>query len=116
MTEHMDHFSVLGRHSWLYPVDLPEWLPVELVNKMLNTFKAFLVKEFQSLLKAESKAANVERGHKSTVSTDSTGSGKSGMTMSSSHSDPHIPSRVGWTRGISARIKNPFGFQLPFQK
>jgi len=43
-------FIVRGRHAVLSPVQLPIWLPVEIVQQMLQMYKQILVDKFKVLM------------------------------------------------------------------
>jgi hypothetical protein len=41
-------FVIRGDHSTLYPVELPPWLPDNIITQMLNKFEDILVKQILS--------------------------------------------------------------------
>jgi hypothetical protein len=48
-------FAVQGYHTRFYPVDLPEWLPVGVIDQMVKRFKGYLERELQIFSKSSKK-------------------------------------------------------------
>jgi hypothetical protein len=44
-----DPFEVRGRHSVVYDVELPNFLPMDILEKMIRRFKEFVYQELKSL-------------------------------------------------------------------
>jgi hypothetical protein len=44
-------FCVHGHHTSFYPVDLPDWLPDDVVQKMVDRFEHLLLQDLQMALK-----------------------------------------------------------------
>jgi hypothetical protein len=51
--------SFPGCHPIIYPVELPEWLPHHIVEKMTDLFKAHLRMELTSMVKGVEESARV---------------------------------------------------------
>jgi hypothetical protein len=51
--------SLRGRHSTIYPVELPKWLPPEIVDKMNERFQRHLGQEIRIMLKGAQQLEGV---------------------------------------------------------
>ena len=47
-------FRVRGRHATLFPVELPEWLPPQVMDEMITRFQEILYDEILRMMKFES--------------------------------------------------------------
>jgi hypothetical protein len=43
-------FVVRGQHSTVYQVELPPWLPIEVLKAMVNQFEQILTKEIRAMM------------------------------------------------------------------
>ena len=50
MRTHANKFTVRGRHAALSPVQLPSWLSIDIVKKMLNIYQQALIKEIEIMM------------------------------------------------------------------
>jgi hypothetical protein len=55
-------FKPHGRHTSVYPMQLPVWLPVEVMRQMVNRFKKFLCDELIIMVMKEAKATERVEG------------------------------------------------------
>jgi hypothetical protein len=76
-------FNVHGRHTTLYPVELPLWLPDNAVEQMVTRFKAILLEQLYTL----------EREHKPRLFCTPSQDSISGISTASR--DSHYPEQVG---------------------
>jgi hypothetical protein len=61
-----NRLSLRGHHLTVYPVELPEWLPHDIVTQMMGQFQKYLRDEVTTMLmKDEQKAANRRSHHAS---------------------------------------------------
>ena len=81
-------FEVRGRHPTVYPVDLPPWLPINIVNSMLTRFKALLRKELVEMLAAAK--ASEEKGEAGDSSSTRHHHTQSGLSDISDMSGMHL--------------------------
>jgi hypothetical protein len=45
-----DIFAVRGQHSTVYQVELPPWLPIEVVKEMVSRFEGILKEEIRAMM------------------------------------------------------------------
>ena len=57
------HLSLPGCHTAIYPVELPEWLPPLIVDKMTVLFKAYLQRELCHMTEKASVATIRKKHH-----------------------------------------------------
>jgi len=43
-------FAVRGQHSTVYQVELPPWLPIEVLKEMVNRFEGILTDEIRAMM------------------------------------------------------------------
>jgi hypothetical protein len=99
------NFGVRGHHNRLFPVDLPEWLPPDIIRSMLNIFRPYLYEQLRIFRK--NRTMTYSKTHKpkndskdSTKSAMSTQSFGADMSMSSSHTE----TEHGGDGGIHPRV------------
>jgi len=80
-----DRFLVSGCHSTLYPVELPDWLPANVVEAMMTQFQDHLRRELKVMLNPKSKSTTGPI-HRTTES-------ESGLSVSSSNTGDEQGSR-----------------------
>ena len=74
-------FGVRGHHPTLYVVDLPPWLPHDVLVEMVDRFEKILDQQIFTMM-LDRTARRARRSSEQSASALSTGS----------HSDPHLPS------------------------
>ena len=78
------NFSVRGYHNTFYPVDLPDWLPLDVVKTMVKRFENYFLAELTHFILTVMKAKTMKqqkKGHLSTESGDSFLSVSSGSSL-----------------------------------
>lgn len=65
----VDTCLVCGHHYSFYPVDLPDWLPLNVVEQMVDIFGNFLIKEMHVAL--NSMDVTNQSRHKQSLSSQS---------------------------------------------
>jgi len=67
-------FHVDGRHATLFQVELPEWLPLEIVVKLTARFETMLLKQINTLVALHQQHAHHPSGQSgNSLSSDSDG-------------------------------------------
>jgi hypothetical protein len=74
-------FGVCGRHPTLYVVDLPSWLPHNVLVKMVDRFETILDQQIFTMM-LDKTARRTRKSSEQSASALNTGS----------HRDPHPPS------------------------
>jgi hypothetical protein len=54
--------SLRGRHSVIYPVELPTWIPSGIVEKLTERFQNHLRQEIEIMLQAAEKKTTLRKG------------------------------------------------------
>lgn len=75
-------FGVLGGHPTIYPVDLPSWLPGDVVEQAIAHFEGILRQEIFKMMMDKSKkthARHPSEQSSSALSTGSHGNGQGGQ-------------------------------------
>jgi hypothetical protein len=75
-----ENLWVLGHHSTLFPVELPDWLPTEVLQKMALQFRKYLSDILQQL--SGQKGVHLQHARPPSLQSDSGSSGSSGMSDS----------------------------------
>ena len=96
-----EYFNVRARHSTLYPVDLPEFLPIEQVQQMVMKFQEILCKQLDIMLDTQVTVQSTSSNHCHTSSGESmsglsVGTNKSGKTdlLQGSQPEPFEAARI----------------------
>jgi hypothetical protein len=66
-----EEFEMRGRHSMLYALELPQHLPFEVLDGLIQRFKGFLQTEFQLMFQKWHDASKVKKTHNRTPSDQS---------------------------------------------
>ena len=43
-------FTIRGQHSTVYQVELPPWLPIEVLKEMVTQFEGILAEEIRAMM------------------------------------------------------------------
>lgn len=87
--EKKDQFMVRSRHSTVYPLELPGWLPLDACQEMVNRFQKHLSLQLQTMVLGQRNASNivsVKSMHRRTTSTES----DSGLSAATDASDSSV--------------------------
>jgi hypothetical protein len=96
-------YMVRGRHSTVYPVQLPIWTSPVIVKELINRFNDLLRIELERMRNRHSAASNSISGHRHTPSTESVLSAVTSLSEVSTSSnlddlrrdDVVLPTRLG---------------------
>ena len=98
-----EDFEVRGRHTTIYPVELPPWLPTEYMEQMVTRLRKYLTDELIIMMAqdADSEEAEASETHSRTPSLQS----DSGYSTTSDDSILHVPKVVNWNSdGLPASV------------
>jgi hypothetical protein len=56
-----EDFRVRGRHTTMFPVGLPSWLPIDVLQQMVDRFKKFLLDELVTMVQSSERLASTRR-------------------------------------------------------
>ena len=109
-----DLFGVRARHSTLYPVELPHWLPSEVAEEMVQRFRKYLRCQLEVMVKDHNQkpatAGQQKKIHRRTVTVESD-SAFSIATEASQRSDLQPPGTWPDTGLPMADAKNDLSLQ-----
>jgi hypothetical protein len=81
-------FAIRGHHDTLYQVELPPWLPEDILKKMLDKFQGILLQQLISMMKPQTLARKKYAKARSTESQNvSDGEGNPRSSFDSLYSD-----------------------------
>jgi hypothetical protein len=87
--EKKDQFMVRSRHSTVYPLELPGWLPLDACQEMVNRFQKHLSLQLQTMALGHRNASTIvgfKSMHRRTTSTES----DSGLSVATDASDSSV--------------------------
>jgi hypothetical protein len=96
-----DSFNVEGRHDILTAVDLPEFLPADVVTEMVTRFVPHLLSELQKVIR--NPARKVKHGPTNSMSSDVSVSSAGSRTWTPKPDDGPQP----FERTAPTRLKSP---------
>ena len=95
LRDHPSEFHLCGHHPTISPVDLPPWVPADVLKQMVEWFRAFLYDELNTMMEIETAASELisvameaKVGHGRTPSMQSQG-GLSDTSKASSGATDH---------------------------
>jgi hypothetical protein len=96
----IDRFGVRGCHPTVHEVELPPWLPREVMEGMVNDFEAVLRVEIFAMMLDKVKYRRVRRPSEQSTSAVSTGSHKNQPILSQNRGRAYGVSNINYTAAV----------------